>query len=791
LHELRIIEIFAGLERRSLTRSPLNQEKFQRKMRLMKTCSLTAVGAVFMIFSHLAGATQADDTTITVTGDTAGATPFISKLTLQVSNTTVLKSIQFAIDPKPGSVTRPLSGTYANDYLVSRGFAHPPEIILPVYGLYDGYANTVRLTYRFLDGSSKQAVTSITTATFDDTCGYKNPTILKARTNSTDLSYDYIMVNGYYCSNFEPAIIDTDGALRWVGTAGFSFGSYIFFDNAVYLGYSHQLFRIDLDGTVTLVGDYSSLGITIFHHNIDRGKVGIILDANTTTYFNSVNIEVDASGRVLKRWDLASIISAAMTAGGDDPSQFVFPTPTDWFHNNGVTYNRADDSVIISSRENFLLCLDYETSAIKWILGDPTKKWYQFPSLRKFALTLPPGSLPPIGQHSPSITFDQGLMVFDNGNRSIFQNPPGAQRVFVSPRKYSLDLVGNVATEVWNYPMNESILCPFCSSVYEDAPYNYLIDYSIVNGGRPNVPVFAELLGLNAAGETIFFYRYPATNCGTAYRALPIHLENTKFPTVGPQALNLSARGLVSTGDNVLIGGFIITGTDPKTIVLRALGPSLSGFGLSGVLSDPVLSVYNSSRTLIATNDNWQSDPNHFVVESNGLTPANLAESATAQTLAPGAYTVMVRGKDPTSGIGLVELYDLSPLSNSKLGNMSTRGSVGTVDNVLISGFIVGDVDSATVVVRALGPSLASYGVSGVLSDPTLTIYDSSGTAIATNDNWQDNVNAIDIQKNGLAPPNPSESALVLRLPGGAYTAIVRGANGGTGIGLAEVYTLH
>jgi len=756
----------------------------------MKTCSLIVVGAVFMVFSHPACGTQADDTTIRITGHTAGPTPFISRLTLDVSNTSVLKSVQFAIDSKPGSVTRPLSGTYSTDYLVSRGFEHPPEIILPVYGLYAGYANTVRLTYRFMDGSSKQAVTSITTATFNDPCGYDNPAILQRRTNATDLSYDYVMVKGS-CSNFEPAIIDTDGALRWVGTGGISVGSFIFFDNAAYLGHGPHLTRIDLDGTVTLVGDYSNLGITNFHHNIDRGKVGIILDANTTTQYNSVNIEVDASGRVLKVWDMANILSAAMKAGGDDPSQFVYPTPTDWFHNNGVTYNRADDSVIISSRENFLICLDYETSAIKWILGDPTKKWYQFPSLRKFALTMAPGSLPPIGQHSPSITFDQGLMVFDNGNESIFQIPRGAHRDFASPRKYSLDLVGKVATEVWNFPMNESIHCPFCSSVYEDAPYNYLIDYSIVNGGLPGVPVFAELLGLNAAGETIFFYRYPATDCGKIYRALPIHLENTKFPTVGPQALNLSTRGMVSVGDNVLIGGFIITGTDPKTIVLRALGPSLRSFGLSGVLSDPVLSVYNSSRTLIATNDNWQSDPNHFVVESNGLTPANLLESAMAPTLAPGAYTVIVRGKDATQGIGLVELYDLSPLSNSKLGNISTRDSVGTLDNVLISGFIVGDVDSATVVVRAIGPSLASLGVSGALSDPTLTIYDSTGAAIATNDNWQDNVNAIDIQKNGLAPPNPSESALVLHLPAGSYTAIVRGANGDTGVALAEVYTLH
>jgi len=372
---------------------------------------------------------------------------------------------------------------------------------------------------------------------------------------------------------------------------------------------------------------------------------------------------------------------------------------------------------------------------------------------------------------------------------SLFQNPPGAQRDYVSPRKYSIDLTANVATEIWNYPQGESILSPFCGSIYEDAPLNYLIDHAFVNGTLPP-PQYAQLLGLDALGESIFYYQYPTTGCNTAYNSIPIHLESTKFPTVGPQALNLSTRGLVSTDDNVLIGGFIISGTDPKTLVLRALGPSLSAFGVSNVLRDPVLRVYNSSGALIATNDNWQWDPNHSIVVSNGLAPSNLLEAATGQTLEPGAYTVVVTGTDPTPGIALVELYDLSPLSNSTLGNMSTRGSVGTGDNILINGFIVGDVGSSTVVVRAIGPSLASYGVSGVLSDPTLDIYDSTGTVIASNDNWQDNINSVDVQKLGLAPPNALESALVLHLPAGAYTAIVRGAGDGTGVGLAEVYTI-
>jgi hypothetical protein len=177
---------------------------------------------------------------------------------------------------------------------------------------------------------------------------------------------------------------------------------------------------------------------------------------------------------------------------------------------------------------------------------------------------------------------------------------------------------------------------------------------------------------------------------------------------------------------------------------------------------------------------------------ANGFAPSNPSESATlVQNLAPGAYTVVVRGQNSTQGISLAEIYELfSPGLNSQLRNVSGRSYVGTGDNVLISGFIIGDVASATVVVRALGPSLASFGVSQPLSDPVLTIYDANGSAIASNDNWQDDNNAILIQRNGLAPPNALDSALVLHLPAGAYTAVVRGANGATGNALVEVYHL-
>ena len=434
-------------------------------------------------------------------------------MSLTASNTTDLKSIQFTIAPKPGSVTRPLSGTYANYYLVNRGFENPQtgEIMLPVYGLYAGRANTVTLTYRFNDGSSRQANTTITTATFDDQCGYNNATLLQPRTDSTDLSYDYIFISNGGCAGNSPVIIDTDNAVRWVSPTSILNAlnaSSLFINNAVYETQGATLRRVDLDGTITWLGDYSSQGVENFHHNIDPGKTGALLEADTTAYYESVVMEVDFSGKLLKTWNLADIISAAMTAGGDDPSQFVFQrTPqsnNDWFHNNAVTYDRANDSVILSSRENFVIAIDYETGAIKWILGNPTKKWHQFPSLRQFELRLAPGSLAPIGQHGLSITYDEALLLHDNGNPANFQHRPNeASRNYSSPRKYQLDLNTKVATEVWNYEQNQSVYSPICSCVYEDAPLNYLIDFSSANGITD-----AILVGLDAAGNKIFWYQY-------------------------------------------------------------------------------------------------------------------------------------------------------------------------------------------------------------------------------------------------------------------------------------------
>ncbi len=766
----------------------------------MKTSLRLIVALLLIAGPSIVRATQADDTTVTITGQNAGPTPLIVQLTLTASNVAAIKDIQFTVTPKPGTFARALSGSYSYSYLLDRGdiVAQSGTVFLPVYGLYAGFSNTVTLTYRFVDGSSKAATTTIATAAFDDEgCGYNNPTVLKARSNQS-LSYDYIFIRSG-CGSYSPVIVDSDSNLRWVSPLGVPnalSGSSVFHKGSVFEGIGSVLYRVDLDGTTTMLHDYGPENVVNFHHNIDPGKTGLIVEVDTTSQFESVLYEVDFSGAILKTFNMADIISAAMLAGGDDPSQFVYPAPTDWFHNNAATYNRADDSLIVSSRESFVICVDYETMAIKWILGDQTKHWHQFPSLAAFAIDMTPGSLPPIGQHATSLTYDNDLLLFDDGFNSMFQQPSGAQRTYSSPRKYQLNLTdpsaGNgpgTATEVWNYEQGQTLYSAICSSVYEDAPNNYLIDYAAI-GFPVTFNDLAQVVGVNSAGEQVFSYQYPTALCNTAYNSLPIHLENTSFPVVGPQALNLSTRGQVSNTDNSLILGFIVTGSGNKDVALRVLGPSLSGQGLSGTVPDPVLTVYNSSGTMIATNNDWASDPRASELTGDGIAPTSSSEAATIQTLAPGSYSVVASSADGTQGIGLVEAYDLSPASGSLLANLSTRGFVGADDQVLISGFIEGEEENGTTIIRALGPSLTSAGVSGALPNPYLTVYDGSGNIIATNDDWAKGINTVDLTKNGLAPTEDFEAALVLHPPAGNYTAIATGAAGGTGVALLEIYSL-
>ena len=270
------------------------------------------------------------------------------------------------------------------------------------------------------------------------------------------------------------------------------------------------------------------------------------------------------------------------------------------------------------------------------------------------------------------------------------------------------------------------------------------------------------------------------------------YVSVSQAQTDPPRLANISTRGQVQTGFDVMIGGFVISGSSPKTVVVRAIGPSLANFGVAGVLPNPQLQLVRSSdQTTIATNDNWGDAANSGLLQASGFAPSNPLESAIYATLQPGAYTAIVSGVAGAIGVGLIEVYEVDH-PEVALINISTRGKVQTGFDVMIGGFVILGSGSQTVVIRAVGPSLANYGVAGALANPQVQLVRSSDqVVIASNDDWASAPNAFDIQASGFAPANPLESAMLVTLQPGAYTAIVSGVGGGTGVGLVEVYKVQ
>jgi Cysteine-rich secretory protein family len=261
----------------------------------------------------------------------------------------------------------------------------------------------------------------------------------------------------------------------------------------------------------------------------------------------------------------------------------------------------------------------------------------------------------------------------------------------------------------------------------------------------------------------------------------------TATPTgsAGPPTLaNISTRAVVGTGANVLIGGFIVTGTESKRVIIRGVGPSLS---LPGRMGNPTVELHNAAGATIGFNDDWAQSANSAAIAESGVAPANPSEPAILIDLAPGSYTAVLSGANQTTGIAVVEIYDLDSAADSKLANISTRVLVQAGDAALIGGLIVVGQSSADVIVRAIGPSLS---VPGAMADPTLELRDATGTLIASNDNWRSTQEAA-IAGTGVAPTRDAESAIVTSLSPGSYTAIVRGANGTTGVAVVEVYQLN
>lgn len=368
---------------------------------------------------------------------------------------------------------------------------------------------------------------------------------------------------------------------------------------------------------------------------------------------------------------------------------------------------------------------------------------------------------------------------------TIFKVTPGGARNTVyrfegnngtTPSRLMASTDGNV------YGTTQDAGIPQAGSIFKIDPAGQVATYffdGAGTGGHPSQLFEGEEHNL-----------YGATTLGGGFNQGTIFRLNNAPPR---NLLNISTRMQVLTAEKVLIGGFIVTGNAPKRVIIRGMGPSLNGVGIT--LQDPMLELHQGNST-IAINDDWRE--NQALVEATGIPPTNDFESAIVTTLAPGAYTAILQGKNNGTGVGIVEVYDLDQVATSKLANISTRGFVDTGNNVMIGGLIVsGGIGggSARVIVRVIGPSLSASGLQGALQDPSLELHNASGATIAANDNWKTRPDGTsqqgEIEATSIPPANDLESALVQTLAPGNYTAIVRGVNNTAGIAVVEAYTLQ
>jgi arylsulfate sulfotransferase len=483
--------------------------------------------------SEISGETRAQQSDISISGTQAGVTPFISSVQIAGMSDSHVTSVSFNISPMPNSVSQPVNVTWSMDALSRRGYVRDGLINLPVIGLYQAYQNQVSFYLTFDDGSVQQLQTQIPTESYTDPTGvYMHPTILKSRAPQSTLGFDFFILKSIIGS---PVIVDTDGQVRWVVPAAGT--SSVYFGNGHFLagsGVTTDLTLLKLDGAQpALQTGLSQTLLSSFTHNIDPGPVGVLAEFNGTDDLGDSlgDIVAEISPFTVEppyqTFDMAEILTAYMKDNGDDPSAFVRPG-ADWFHVNASTYDPSDDSVIISSRENFLIKVNYSTHKIVWIFGDPTKYWYTFPSLRAKALTLNAGGDYPIGQHAVSITSDGYIMVFNDGLGSSNQpsgEPAGLSRTFSEVSTYFVSTATMTAQNVWNFNYGQSIFSPICSSSYEAPGKTYLVDFATAFNETQ-----ARLVGLDSNRNVVFDFQYESPGpCAAAWNAIPIPMENLQI----------------------------------------------------------------------------------------------------------------------------------------------------------------------------------------------------------------------------------------------------------------------
>ncbi len=493
-----------------------------------------AVGLSLTLYGCGTGVhSEAQQSDIAIAATQAGATPFISSVQLVGQSISELASVAFTISPQPSTVSKPVNVTWKMSALASRGYVHSDSIDLPVFGLYADYQNLVTFRLTFNDASSTQLRFVIGTEPYADPTGvYLNPTILKARTPESVLGFSFFIMKSLISP---PVIVDTDGQVRWAVPGGSTQAVY-FSDGQFVRGSDNSptVTVLQLDGTESILPtNLPQPLLSMFHHNIDPGPNGLLAEFNGTDDlgfgYEDIVSEIAPFSKQppFQTFDMATILTSYMQSNGDDPSSFVRPG-VDWFHANASTYDPRDNTVIISSRENFLIKLNYTTHDIVWIFGDPTKYWYTFPSLRAKALTLDAGGLYPIGQHGVSVTSDGYVMIFNDGLGSLNQptgESAGLTRTYSAVSAYSIDTAAMTAHEVWDFDYGQTIYSPICGSSYEAPGKTYLVDFPTAANRTQT-----RLVGLDGNLDVAFDFQYAQPNqCGAAWNAIPIELEKLEI----------------------------------------------------------------------------------------------------------------------------------------------------------------------------------------------------------------------------------------------------------------------
>ena len=452
-----------------------------------------------------------------------GPTPFIASAFIDGLDPAGITRASFSVSPRPGASVPALTGSYSRQSLLSTGRidAISGRLTVVVYGLYAGMENTVKLTVA-CGRSAVSRTLAIRTPAWEGIAAQKFASleVLTPRDRSVHLDYSYMMLK-YFASASSPVVLDVDGQPRWVGPDGNVAQAVAFDGTYFYLGdpTSAAITRLGLDGSSFPLGTYDDLGITGLHHNADPGKTGFIFEADRgREHIESTILEINRDGSVAGLWDLEKAIGDAMRAGGDDPSWLVRPG-ADWCHSNAAAYWPAQDQILVSCRELFVAALDYRTGALRWVLGDPTKHWHTYPSLRALSLAVTGNA--PIGQHAVSLTSKNDLMLFDNGLASAQSLPGqsvGSSRTASMPRAYRLDLAKRTAKETWSFAHNPPIYSPVTSSVYKSGA-SLLVNFAAERWAQ-----YVRLIGLGSSGATAFEYRWPSS-VSLGWNALPVDLS--------------------------------------------------------------------------------------------------------------------------------------------------------------------------------------------------------------------------------------------------------------------------